>query len=184
MQRGKKALTVQSPASLHTRVFTCMIIWWLEIGFILLFIYVKWDYITYNDITKSHERTQFCILGQACLLSVVYLFIFVFPITLTAHDVLLQVTRHLDPLPPGYFYNGYQYVDIFGEKRNFHPSILSSRLFFMVEPQSNWICHTQALAKALEAVLRLKANYKQVYLNQMWARLGIDFCSEKNEDKK
>ena len=35
-----------------------------------------------------------------------------------------QVTRHLDPLPPGFFYNGYQYVDIFGEKMNFHPCIL------------------------------------------------------------
>uniref|UniRef100_A0A4W6C1N2 Dynein axonemal assembly factor 9 n=1 Tax=Lates calcarifer TaxID=8187 RepID=A0A4W6C1N2_LATCA len=34
-----------------------------------------------------------------------------------------QMTRHLDPLPPGYFYNGYQYVDIFGEKRNFHPNM-------------------------------------------------------------
>uniref|UniRef100_A0A8C4IAS2 Dynein axonemal assembly factor 9 n=1 Tax=Dicentrarchus labrax TaxID=13489 RepID=A0A8C4IAS2_DICLA len=36
----------------------------------------------------------------------------------------IHVSRHLDPLPPGYFYNGYQYVDIFGEKRNLHPSIL------------------------------------------------------------
>ncbi|KAM8915794.1 dynein axonemal assembly factor 9 isoform 1-T1 [Spinachia spinachia] len=29
--------------------------------------------------------------------------------------------RHLEPLPPGYFYNGHQYVDIFGEKLSFHP---------------------------------------------------------------
>eukprot|EP00064_Thunnus_orientalis_P002969 superscaffoldBa00000233_g2977 len=34
-----------------------------------------------------------------------------------------QLRRHLDPLPPGYFYNGYQYVDIFGEKRNCHPNM-------------------------------------------------------------
>ncbi|XP_071778609.2 dynein axonemal assembly factor 9 [Centroberyx gerrardi] len=33
----------------------------------------------------------------------------------------IHVTRHLDPLPQGYFYNGHQYVDIFGEKRSFHP---------------------------------------------------------------
>ncbi|XP_078132909.1 dynein axonemal assembly factor 9 [Sander vitreus] len=33
----------------------------------------------------------------------------------------IHMTRHLDPLPPGFFYNGYQYVDIFGEKMNFHP---------------------------------------------------------------
>uniref|UniRef100_A0A8D0A070 Dynein axonemal assembly factor 9 n=1 Tax=Sander lucioperca TaxID=283035 RepID=A0A8D0A070_SANLU len=36
----------------------------------------------------------------------------------------IHMTRHLDPLPPGFFYNGYQYVDIFGEKMNFHPCIL------------------------------------------------------------
>ncbi|XP_041827868.1 uncharacterized protein C20orf194 homolog [Melanotaenia boesemani] len=35
----------------------------------------------------------------------------------------IHVNRHLDPLPPGYFYNGYQYMDIFGEKRNFHPNM-------------------------------------------------------------
>ncbi|XP_045917900.1 dynein axonemal assembly factor 9 [Micropterus dolomieu] len=35
----------------------------------------------------------------------------------------IHITRHLDPLPPGYFYNGYQYVDIFGEKRNLHPNM-------------------------------------------------------------
>ncbi|KAI3367399.1 hypothetical protein L3Q82_026260, partial [Scortum barcoo] len=34
-----------------------------------------------------------------------------------------QMTRHLDPLPPGYFYNGYQYVDIFGEKTHIHPNM-------------------------------------------------------------
>uniref|UniRef100_A0A3Q3XGX3 Uncharacterized protein n=1 Tax=Mola mola TaxID=94237 RepID=A0A3Q3XGX3_MOLML len=31
--------------------------------------------------------------------------------------------RHLDPLPPGYFYNGYQYVDVFGDKKNLHPNM-------------------------------------------------------------
>ncbi|KAM4541668.1 dynein axonemal assembly factor 9 isoform 1-T1 [Odontesthes bonariensis] len=35
----------------------------------------------------------------------------------------IHVTRHLDLLPPGYFYNGYQYIDIFGEKRKFHPNM-------------------------------------------------------------
>ncbi|KAM7376359.1 hypothetical protein PAMP_006100 [Pampus punctatissimus] len=35
----------------------------------------------------------------------------------------IHLTRHLDPLPPGYFYNGYQYVDIFGEKRICHPNM-------------------------------------------------------------
>lgn len=31
--------------------------------------------------------------------------------------------RHLDPLPPGFFYNGHQYVNFFGEKRMLHPNI-------------------------------------------------------------
>uniref|UniRef100_A0A8C5I9W2 Uncharacterized protein n=1 Tax=Gouania willdenowi TaxID=441366 RepID=A0A8C5I9W2_GOUWI len=35
----------------------------------------------------------------------------------------IHIRRHLDPLPPGYFYNGCQYVDIFGEKRNLHPNM-------------------------------------------------------------
>ncbi|KAM3594615.1 uncharacterized protein V6R79_010923 [Siganus canaliculatus] len=35
----------------------------------------------------------------------------------------IQVTRRLDPLPPGYFYNGCQYVDMFGDKRNLHPNM-------------------------------------------------------------
>ncbi|XP_070698185.1 dynein axonemal assembly factor 9 [Pempheris klunzingeri] len=35
----------------------------------------------------------------------------------------IHMARHLDPLLPGYFYNGYQYVNIFGEKRNFHPNM-------------------------------------------------------------
>ncbi|KAL0969524.1 hypothetical protein UPYG_G00228370 [Umbra pygmaea] len=33
----------------------------------------------------------------------------------------IHVKRHLDPLPPGFFYNGHQYVSFFGEKTNFHP---------------------------------------------------------------
>ncbi|XP_031729028.1 dynein axonemal assembly factor 9 [Anarrhichthys ocellatus] len=33
----------------------------------------------------------------------------------------IHMTRHLDPLPQGYFYNGHQYMDIFGEKLNLHP---------------------------------------------------------------
>ncbi|XP_041810145.1 uncharacterized protein C20orf194 homolog isoform X1 [Chelmon rostratus] len=44
--------------------------------------------------------------------------------TLTSQEIKhIHITRHLDPLPPGYFYNGYQYVDIFGEKRNLHPNM-------------------------------------------------------------
>ncbi|XP_029900030.1 dynein axonemal assembly factor 9 [Myripristis murdjan] len=35
----------------------------------------------------------------------------------------IHVTRHMDPLPPNYFYNGTLYVDIFGEKRIFHPKM-------------------------------------------------------------
>lgn len=45
--------------------------------------------------------------------------------TLSSQEInRIHIARHLDPLPPGYFYNGYQYLDIFGEKRNLHPSIL------------------------------------------------------------
>ncbi|GAA6224863.1 uncharacterized protein C20orf194 homolog [Lates japonicus] len=44
--------------------------------------------------------------------------------TLSPYEIkTIHMIRHLDPLPPGYFYNGYQYVDIFGEKRNFHPNM-------------------------------------------------------------
>uniref|UniRef100_A0A8C8LXM1 Uncharacterized protein n=1 Tax=Oncorhynchus tshawytscha TaxID=74940 RepID=A0A8C8LXM1_ONCTS len=35
----------------------------------------------------------------------------------------IHVKRHLDPLPPGFFYNGQQYVSFFGEKNNFHPQM-------------------------------------------------------------
>ncbi|XP_056249050.1 uncharacterized protein C20orf194 homolog [Seriola aureovittata] len=44
--------------------------------------------------------------------------------SLSPHEIkTIHIVRHLDPLPPGYFYNGCQYVDIFGEKRNFHPNM-------------------------------------------------------------
>ncbi|XP_035465310.1 dynein axonemal assembly factor 9 isoform X4 [Scophthalmus maximus] len=44
--------------------------------------------------------------------------------TLSPHEIkMIHMTRHLEPLPQGYFYNGYNYVDIFGEKRNFHPNM-------------------------------------------------------------
>ncbi|XP_069575652.1 dynein axonemal assembly factor 9 [Brachyistius frenatus] len=44
--------------------------------------------------------------------------------TLSTQEIKsIHVSRHLDPLPPGYFYNGYQYVHIFGEKRSFHPNM-------------------------------------------------------------
>uniref|UniRef100_A0A3B3ZBJ8 Uncharacterized protein n=1 Tax=Periophthalmus magnuspinnatus TaxID=409849 RepID=A0A3B3ZBJ8_9GOBI len=44
--------------------------------------------------------------------------------SLTSQEInKIHVTRHLDPLPAGYFYNGYQYVNFFGEKRNLHPNM-------------------------------------------------------------
>ncbi|XP_031435678.1 dynein axonemal assembly factor 9 [Clupea harengus] len=36
---------------------------------------------------------------------------------------IIHVSRHLDPLPPGHFYNGRQYVSFFGEKSTLHPSM-------------------------------------------------------------
>uniref|UniRef100_A0A4W4GWS0 Uncharacterized protein n=3 Tax=Electrophorus electricus TaxID=8005 RepID=A0A4W4GWS0_ELEEL len=33
----------------------------------------------------------------------------------------IHVSRYLEPLPAGYFYNGHQYVSFFGEKQYFHP---------------------------------------------------------------
>ncbi|KAG9343991.1 hypothetical protein JZ751_012467, partial [Albula glossodonta] len=42
--------------------------------------------------------------------------------TLTLQEIkTIHVKRHLDPLPPGYFYNGHHFVNFFGEKMNFHP---------------------------------------------------------------
>lgn len=42
--------------------------------------------------------------------------------TLTPQEIRnIHVKRHLDPLPPGYFYNGHQFVSFFGEKQTFHP---------------------------------------------------------------
>ncbi|CAL8283507.1 unnamed protein product [Lota lota] len=35
----------------------------------------------------------------------------------------IHASRHLEPLPSGFFYNGHQFVDIFGEKRLFHPNL-------------------------------------------------------------
>ncbi|XP_072313812.1 dynein axonemal assembly factor 9 [Eucyclogobius newberryi] len=35
----------------------------------------------------------------------------------------IHAAKHLDPLPAGYFYNGYQYVSFFGEKINLHPNL-------------------------------------------------------------
>ncbi|XP_077419826.1 dynein axonemal assembly factor 9 isoform X2 [Vanacampus margaritifer] len=35
----------------------------------------------------------------------------------------IHTSRHLDPLPPGFFYNGFQYVNMFGEKRDCHPNM-------------------------------------------------------------
>ncbi|KAK0155714.1 hypothetical protein N1851_001791 [Merluccius polli] len=35
----------------------------------------------------------------------------------------IHASRHLEPMPSGFYYNGHQYVDIFGEKRPFHPSL-------------------------------------------------------------
>ncbi|TNM96078.1 hypothetical protein fugu_017161 [Takifugu bimaculatus] len=36
----------------------------------------------------------------------------------------IRVKRRLDPLPAGFSYDGRQYVDVFGDKRSLHPSIL------------------------------------------------------------
>ncbi|XP_017319788.2 uncharacterized protein C20orf194 homolog isoform X2 [Ictalurus punctatus] len=42
--------------------------------------------------------------------------------TLTPQEIRnIHMKRHLEPLPPGYFYNGHQFVSFFGEKQNFHP---------------------------------------------------------------
>lgn len=42
--------------------------------------------------------------------------------TLTPQEIkYVHMKRHLDPLPPGYFYNGHHFVSFFGEKQNFHP---------------------------------------------------------------
>ncbi|KAK7904154.1 hypothetical protein WMY93_016761 [Mugilogobius chulae] len=44
--------------------------------------------------------------------------------SLTSQEInKIHAARHLDPLPAGYFYNGYQYVNFFGEKRNLHPNM-------------------------------------------------------------
>lgn len=39
--------------------------------------------------------------------------------------------RHLDPLPPGYFYNGHHFVSFFGEKQNVHPRIFKLKFNFV-----------------------------------------------------
>ncbi|KAL4660989.1 hypothetical protein GN956_G1624 [Arapaima gigas] len=42
--------------------------------------------------------------------------------TLTLQEIkMIHVEHHLDPLPSGYFYNGNQFVNFFGEKMTFHP---------------------------------------------------------------
>lgn len=44
--------------------------------------------------------------------------------SLSAQEIrTIHVKRHLDPLPPGFFYNGQHYVSFFGEKKNFHPQM-------------------------------------------------------------
>ncbi|XP_074547735.1 dynein axonemal assembly factor 9 [Halichoeres trimaculatus] len=35
----------------------------------------------------------------------------------------IHLNRHLEPLPAGYYYNGYYYVDIFGARRHLHPNM-------------------------------------------------------------
>ncbi|XP_003225515.1 dynein axonemal assembly factor 9 [Anolis carolinensis] len=41
---------------------------------------------------------------------------------LTSQEIKnIHVKRHLDPLPAGYFYNGIQYVNFFGDKMDYHP---------------------------------------------------------------
>ncbi|XP_039607870.1 uncharacterized protein C20orf194 homolog [Polypterus senegalus] len=42
--------------------------------------------------------------------------------TLTLQEIkMIHVKRHLDPLPNGYYYNGTQFVNFFGEKMDYHP---------------------------------------------------------------
>ncbi|XP_033869580.3 dynein axonemal assembly factor 9-like [Acipenser ruthenus] len=42
--------------------------------------------------------------------------------TLTMQEIKsIHVKRHLEPLPAGYFYNGTQFINHFGEKMDFHP---------------------------------------------------------------
>ncbi|XP_039224297.1 uncharacterized protein C20orf194 homolog [Crotalus tigris] len=41
---------------------------------------------------------------------------------LTSQEIKsIHVKRHLDPLPTGYFYNGTQFVNFFGDKMDYHP---------------------------------------------------------------
>ncbi|XP_060543155.1 dynein axonemal assembly factor 9 [Pantherophis guttatus] len=41
---------------------------------------------------------------------------------LTSQEIKnIHVKRHLDPLPAGYFYNGTQFVNFFGDKMDYHP---------------------------------------------------------------
>ncbi|XP_053258075.1 dynein axonemal assembly factor 9 [Podarcis raffonei] len=41
---------------------------------------------------------------------------------LTSQEIKnIHVKRHLDPLPAGYFYNGTQFVNFFGDKLDYHP---------------------------------------------------------------
>uniref|UniRef100_A0A8C5AVQ8 Dynein axonemal assembly factor 9 n=1 Tax=Gadus morhua TaxID=8049 RepID=A0A8C5AVQ8_GADMO len=35
----------------------------------------------------------------------------------------IHASRHLEPMPSGFFYNGHHFMDIFGEKRLFHPNM-------------------------------------------------------------
>lgn len=39
-------------------------------------------------------------------------------------EACVQAERRLDPLPAGFLYDGRQYVDVFGQRRSLHPSIL------------------------------------------------------------
>ncbi|KAM4709710.1 dynein axonemal assembly factor 9 [Discoglossus pictus] len=42
--------------------------------------------------------------------------------TLTLQEIRsIHAKHHLDPLPPGYFYNGTQFVNFLGEKTDYHP---------------------------------------------------------------
>uniref|UniRef100_A0A8C5SLU7 Dynein axonemal assembly factor 9 n=1 Tax=Laticauda laticaudata TaxID=8630 RepID=A0A8C5SLU7_LATLA len=41
---------------------------------------------------------------------------------LTSQEIKnIHIKRHLDPLPAGYFYNGTQFVNFFGDKMDYHP---------------------------------------------------------------
>lgn len=80
------------------------------------------------------------------------------------------MNRHRDPLPPGYLYNGYQYVDFSGEKRNFHPSIL-----FMV----NIVCYGSIALQQQLPELEFSRDHESLMLyciQSVLSEVGVWLC--------